>query len=586
MLAWNTARINLARRVLFPADAGLTARRPFGQSSFPVSAHAENAVPAATGASIEIGRYPGVHRLAADYAGAFAPLAGFYAGNPADPQAWRDAIGRTLACSRNRDALADVLAAQIRGREAPAAAAAEAERLRLPDAVAIVTGQQAGMFGGPLFTLFKAITALKLAARLQAEQGVPAVAVFWIDAEDHDWDEIGACDVLDADHQPRRILVEPPPGAGVHPVGALRLTDAVAAALDELGSALPATEFTTPVMAVLRAAYRPGASPSEAFGRLLESVLGRAGLVVFDASDPAAKALARPVFRREARFPGRTVELANEDGARLAGMGYHSQVTGRLGSLALFSLAGGRVPIRFAGDAFDVGDTTIPADALDARIEADPAAFSPNVLLRPVVQDALFPTAAYVAGPNEAAYHGQLGRVYEHFGVPRPLVALRASATLLDGAALRFLTSHAVSLEALGSQDERALNALLQATLPGEVDEAFAATSASVEDGMRRLAEAVRSVDPTLEGAARSSMGRMAHEMQGLRTKVLHAAKRRDDVLRRQFARTRDLAFPGGHAQERAIAWVAFLNRYGPELVDRLMDELPLDASRHWVLPV
>jgi len=543
-------------------------------------------VPANAGASIELGRYPGVRHLAADYVGAFAPLAGFYTGDPADPQAWRDAIRHTRAYPRNRDALADVLAAQLRGRGAPPAAAAEAERLRRPDTVAIVTGQQAGMFGGPLFTLFKAITALKLAARLRAEQDVPAVAVFWVDADDHDWAEIGACDVLDAEHRPRRILVEAPPGAGVHPVGALRLTDAVTAALDELGAALPATEFTEPMMAGLRAAYRPGASPSEAFGRLLESVLGRAGLVVFDASDPASKPLALPVFAREARHPGRTVELANEAGARLAALAYHSQVTARPGSLALFSLTGGRVPIRVAGGAFHVGDAAIPADALEARIEADPAAFSPNVLLRPVVQDAIFPTAAYVAGPNEAAYHGQLGRVYEHFGVPRPLVALRASATLLDAAALRFLTTHAVSLDALGSQDDRALNALLQATLPGEVDEAFSAASGSLEEGMRRLAEAARSVDPTLEGAARSSMGRMAHEMQGLRTKVLHAAKRRDDVLRRQYARTRDQAFPGGHAQERAIAWVAFLNRYGPDLVDRLLDELPLDASRHWILPV
>ncbi|MBI2186287.1 MAG: bacillithiol biosynthesis BshC, partial [Acidobacteria bacterium] len=245
---------------------------------------------------IEIRRFPWIKRLAVDYAFAYARLAEFFAGNPTDPSAWRDAIARAQRHPRERDVLADIIEAQQRRRGAPPDALDATARLRDPRTIAIVTGQQAGLFGGPLFTLLKALTAVRLAERVAAEHRVPAVAVFWIDAEDHDWDEVKACGVLDSELNPAEIALGRLPRAGEGPVARVGLDESIDAAIDALAAHLPATEFTAPLLETIRGAYRPGTTMVDAFGRLLDAVLGSRGLIVFDAADPAAKPLAAPIF--------------------------------------------------------------------------------------------------------------------------------------------------------------------------------------------------------------------------------------------------------------------------------------------------
>jgi bacillithiol biosynthesis cysteine-adding enzyme BshC len=369
------------------------------------------------------------------------------------------------------------------------------------------------------------------------------------------------------------------------PIASVRLDDSVRQAIQSLEDTLPATEFKPALLEELRSIYKPGAGMAEAFGVWLERVLGNRGLVVYDASDPAAKPLVCDLFTRELSTPGETGRRAAAAGADLVARGYHSQVNAG-DSLALFHIDGGRRPIRQQDGAFVAGEQTFEARALVAKASAEPAAFSPNVLLRPVVQDALFPTVCYVAGPNELGYLGQLRGVYEHFGVPMPIMYPRASATLLDSAALRFLTKYDVPLEALQAQDDSALNALLAAQIPPSVNESMDAAADAIERAMTRVAGAMPALDPTLEGTARSTLGRMQHDLQTLRSKTIQAAKKRDETLRRQFTRTRSLVFPGGEPQERAVGFVSFLNQYGPALVQRLDEQLPIDLGKHWLVVV
>jgi uncharacterized protein YllA (UPF0747 family) len=220
------------------------------------------------------------------------------------------------------------------------------------------------------------------------------------------------------------------------------------------------------------------------------------------------------------------------------------------------------------------------------RVTAQPAAFSPNVLLRPLVQDTLFPTVCYVAGPNELAYLAQLRGIYEAFGVPMPLMQQRASATLLDSNAMRMLVRHDLPFESLRAQDEAALNALLKAQMPAAVDSSLHDASRALAERMDTLARAAAQVDATLEAAARSTLGRMQDDLKKLEGKIVQAAKRKDDTLRRQFKHAQAQAFPGGHPQEREIGFVYFLNKYGAGLVDRLSEELPLDQGQHWVVTI
>ena len=278
------------------------------------------------------------------------------------------------------------------------------------------------------------------------EHGVPAVPVFWIDAEDHDWDEVRQLAVLDAELRRATVAAAPPEGAGERP-GRARCcwtTGIDRSARRALRDALPPTEFTDWLhRRRSRDAYRPGARHGRRVRRAgWKQVLGPHGLVVYDSSDPAAKPLVAHVFARELEHAGRTALAGRARRRGLAARGYHAQVTPHAGQRR--AVPSRRRPAgRSAGDGdtFVVGDAAVPRR--DARRRSAPHAperFSPNVLLRPIVQDTLFPTICYVGGPNELAYLAQLRGVYEHFGIPMPLIVPRATATLVDSAALRFLT--------------------------------------------------------------------------------------------------------------------------------------------------
>jgi len=541
---------------------------------------------AASSLAIDIRSFPWIRRLAADYAFEFSQVAPFFAGDPATSAAWADTIKRSQSLSRQPAETARVIAAQQAQRNAPAKSREAGARLADPATRVVITGQQAGLFGGPLFTLLKAITTMKLAAQVEREHRVPVVPVFWIDAEDHDWPEVSGCTVLDSEFAPSTVRLADLPGAGSLPIARLTLTDAINTALDELNNALPDTEFKPDLMTALRAAYVPGRSMASAFGVWMEQVLGPHGLVVYDSSDPAAKTLARDVFVKELAQPGHTARIAATAGEALVAKGYHAQATLADGTVCVFHLNAERAAIKIEGDKAEVGDRSISLQQLKDEAKNTPENFSPNVLLRPLVQDTVFPTICYVAGPNELAYLGQLKDVYAHFGIPMPLFYQRGTATLADSATLRFLSKYDLPLTALRAQDESALNELLESQLPPTVEQALTSVTSLIEERMSAVASAVPQIDPTLEGAVKSTLGKMQHEVQTLHNKVIQAAKRRDDTLRRQFQRAQALTFPQGHPQEREVGFVWFLNRYGPVLVERLMEELPLAMGRHYVLTI
>jgi bacillithiol biosynthesis cysteine-adding enzyme BshC len=534
---------------------------------------------------IDLRRLGWVRPLAAEYAHNFPNVAPLYAGDPARPDAWTAAIARAQQHARQREGVSAVVRAQQERRAASPEARAAATLLQNPQTVAIVTGQQAGAFGGPLFTLLKAITAIQLARRTAATYDVPAVAVFWIDAEDHDWKEVRSTTVLDANLQPRTVTIAELDGAGRLPIAALTLDERIQTTIDELRVALTPTSFTDWAIEAARSAWQPGVGMADAFARWLESLLGGHGLIVFESADAAAKPFVANLFARELQF-GRTAALAASAGQELLARGHQPQVVPHPDSLALFQLDGTRTPIRRQGESLVVGERALAPAALAAEAVDHPQRFSPNVLLRPVVQDTLFPTVCYVAGPSELAYLGQLRGVYEHFSVPMPLMYPRATATLIDSATRRFLSRYDVRMEDLQPQDESALNRLLQAQLPEDVEQALSEAEAAMRRTLERVIEVIPAVDPTLAGAARTTLGKMEQDLRGLQNKVIQAAKKRDETLRRQFARAQAQIFPLGQPQERTLGGVFFLNRYGPALVERLLEELPLEMGQHWVITI
>jgi bacillithiol biosynthesis cysteine-adding enzyme BshC len=538
---------------------------------------------AATGLSVDLRRFSWMSRLGADYLHDFERLSRFYNGNPAEPAAWRDAIARAQRHPRQRAVVADVIAAQQRRRHAPSSAVAALEQLRDPQTVAVVTGQQAGLFGGPLYTLLKTITAVRLAARVRETHHVPAVAIFWADGEDHDWEEVRSCTVFDGETGAQSVALPASPDS-TRPVGRVTLDTTIEAALADLKAALPQTEFTPRLLDDLARIYKPGVSMTTAFATWIEELLGPYGLVVYESTDPATKPLVAELFAREIEMGGASARRAIDTGAALQAAGYHAQVTPADGSLALFRMLEGRETIRVEGDTAVIGDTRQPLATLAARARTAPQEFSPNVLLRPLVQDTLFPTVAYVGGPGETAYFAQMKEIYAAHGVPMPLIAPRPTVTLLDANALKFLTRYDVPLESLRAQDESVLNDLLAAALPPAVEASIESAMKALDERLAAVTAAVTNVDPTLEGASRSTLTRMQDDLRKLQAKVIQAAKRKDETLRRQFKHAQTQAFPGGVPQERIIGFVSFLNKYGPALIERLCQEPPLEPPGHWVL--
>jgi bacillithiol biosynthesis cysteine-adding enzyme BshC len=536
--------------------------------------------------SIDVRRFPWIRPLVSAYSSDFSSVSSLFAGNPADASAWKQTIARVQKSPRDRAGFARVVASQLERRGAPAHSRAAAARLADATTVAVVTGQQAGVFGGPLYTLLKAITAIQLARKVSAEHGIAAIPVFWVEAEDHDWDEVRSAHVLDGELQLRTITLGELEGAGQRPVAALALDARVGETLAELEGALASTEFTSELLTRLRRHYQAGVPMGTAFARWMDDLLGRFGLVVFEGADPAAKPFVAGLFGRELEVPCHTACLAKEAGEAMRALGHAPQVDPSEDSVALFYIGdGARQSIkRKEGGGYLIGSATHEAEALRREAAEHPERFSPNVLLRPVVQDRLFPTICYVAGPSELAYQAQLGSIYGAFGVEVPLLYPRANATILDSAAVRFMERSQIPIEALHLQGETALNQLLESQLPPSLEPALQQLAKEIGSRLEDLKQIVAVVDPTLTGAADTTRDRMLETAKTLHSKIIQASKKKDETLRRQFTRTQSLAFPGGEPQERAVDLPFFLNKYGPALTDRLMETLPLDMGFHHVI--
>jgi bacillithiol biosynthesis cysteine-adding enzyme BshC len=500
-----------------------------------------------------------------------------------DLSAIAGAAERAGALERPIAAVAEALALQQRARGAERAAE-RARALARPGATAIVTGQQAGLFGGPLFVLWKALTTVKVAGMLEKQRGRPAVPVFWVASDDHDFAEIRSTSVIDAGGTIRILRYSPRHEPVGQPAWAISLDETIRALVDELAEALPPALGRDETLAVVSECYRPGTTLSEAFARLLSRLLP--DLVVLDPADPPVKRLMAPVLARELREGSPTSRLALEAGRALLVAGYHQQVPVRPGFLNLFAVVEGqRRALAYSDGTVEVRGTRERWTVEEAlrRLEADPAPWSPGALLRPLVQDALLPTAAYVGGPAEIAYHAQITSSYAHFGIPRPALLPRPSLTLVEPAQARALDAERLTLQDLVGDPEAVVSRWAREAYP-DVEAAFARTREAIEREMGRVEESLGAHDPTLRAAAASARGRALHQVEGLHEKALRALKKRDQGRADRLRRTRDALLPGGSLQERGLGLVGALGRHGAPLLSDVQGRLDPFARGHQVV--
>ena len=497
------------------------------------------------------------------------------------------AAARSMPADR-RAAVAAILRRQAAAWDLGALSHDALARFERSDALCVVAGQQPGLFGGPLYTIYKAITAIALARSIEAACDAPVVPIFWLASDDHDFEEVRRAWVSDG--SPGPLLLEVPADAA--PVGAsvarVRLGEGIAALHERLAALLPPSEFRDPLLAQLRDAYAPGRGWSDAFARFVGALVAREGMLVFDPSDAEAKRLALPIFEREVALGGESARVARDRGVELVARGYHAQISRAGNELNLFWHEERRESLRLHDDgtihASEGGPTWRPAEFVKA-LRDTPEKASPGVLLRPLIQDFLLPTAAYVGGPAEVAYWAQIHPLYPLFDLAPPAITPRAGATLLEPKIAKTLDRFGLPWSSLAGDVEPILSETLRRLLPDDFPERFERERKEWDASFQRLNAVVTAFDPSLRSALGTAAGKVQHEGRELEKKLMQVWKRRQEESVAQIRRAAGHLFPHGGLQERTLSVLGFLARYGPGLPARLRDALGAPGT-HVVVPL
>jgi bacillithiol biosynthesis cysteine-adding enzyme BshC len=520
---------------------------------------------------------PHTSALYRDHLFEHARVAEFYP-HPANVEAVKE-YARTLDFpTERRQRVAEILAAQNKGWGAAAKTLDNLQRLK-NGAVAVLSGQQVGLFGGPLYSILKAVSAVQLAAELTAS-GIEAVPVFWLATEDHDLAEINHAWLPDGAGKARQ-LASTSHTAGAPPVGQIPFADEIEALAAEAASLLPEGEAAE----VLQQCYRAGESFGSAFARLFTWIFREHGLILLDPLDAGLHKVSAPLMTEAASRAAEIDAALIARGHRLRAAGYHEQVRVTESSCLLFSLAGGgRTALQLAGDEFLTGTRRQPRQQVLDSIAQQPELYSPNVLLRPVVQDFLLPTVTYFGGPGEIAYFAQGSVVHQMLlGRVTPVLP-RLSATLVSKRQHRLLQRNGLGIADLF----QGLDALRRQIGERALPTGFAETMRQAEEQLQALGEqlqdTLRQLDPTLVGAAARATRKMNHQIARLGTKAAHAELRRNAQLDSDATELWNTLFPGKNLQERSIAGFALLAQFGDGMLDACLQAAATHQNAHHVI--
>ncbi len=500
----------------------------------------------------------------------------------------------------DRRAVCDALERLNRSWNAGEATLENIARLRDARTVAVVTGQQAGLFTGALYTIYKALSAIKL-ARCLTTRGVEAVPVFWIATEDHDWEEVRFAQTIGCDG--RLATCELP--AELHPegmsVGALMLDDSIEAAITRLLDVLPSTEFIAELKELLHNSYKSGKSFGEAFARMMTSLMTNFGLIILDPLDAELKRLAAPLYAQAALRAADIARALVERSRALEADGYHAQVLTGSDSFPLFF---------HTEDNLDKDQTASPASSRRVAItrtpegaylakgtnqihsteewaslaQDSPEHFSPNVTLRGVVQDYLLPTVAYFGGAAEIAYFAQTAEVYRLLERPVTPILHRASLTVIEPRTVRTLERYDLHLRDFFDDFDTLIRRVVEGKLNTDGARRFDDAERTISEAMTALRDGLAPLDSTLVAASETRHRKINYHLEALRKGFHRAQMQRDRAAHRQLERAQVALYPERALQERHLNITSLLARHGLYCLDWLYDAIDLGLAEHQIV--
>ncbi len=460
--------------------------------------------------------------------------------------------------------------------------------LREQDTVAVVTGQQTGLFSGPLYSIYKALSAIKMSECLR-DRGVKVVPVFWMATEDHDLEEVSNAFVIGGGNELTEVRVLSDEGETGRSVGLIKLDRSISAVVEELFASLPATEFTSCLRHELDVSWAEGKAFGDAFGTFLTSLLGKFGLIVVDPLDETLKQLSAPIYSEAVKHGSAIVPALTARSAELVSDGYHAQVLVDKDYFPLFwdTDDGRRVALRRTSDGrlqVKGEKTSFTETELADMALSEPGKFSPGVMLRPVVQDYLFPSVCYFGGGAEIAYFAQNSEVYRILDRPVTPILHRQSFTIIEAKHARTLEKYQLEFADLFAGEADILPKIFDKFIDSNTAKLFAEVEEKINTELNRLDQALSRMDPTLAANLATRRRKIIYHIGALRKKYQFRRTEKDETIDRRIRSAFTALLPNGQLQERALNVTSFLDRFGPSFIDMVYDSIDLDDKGHRIV--
>ena len=454
--------------------------------------------------------------------------------------------------------------------------------------VAVVTGQQLGIMGGPLYTFFKTITAIKLCAYLKENfDGYNFVPVFWLEGDDHDYDEVRVFSLLNNENQLVSFKYDDGQSEEINrgSIAGLTFNQNLENVFTELSSSLRDTEFKPSLLELLKSIYVPGKTFLDSFRELMISLFDEYGLIVFNPVDSNVKKLLTPIFHKEvAEFSDHAGYLV-ERSAELEEL-YHAQV--KVKAINLFYMEENE---RLLIEPTETGEYRLKGkrkkftkEEILSIIENTPEKFSPNVLLRPICQDFLLPTGFYVGGPSEISYFAQITPLYDIYELNQPFIYPRSSATIVERGVKGILDKNNLDYLDIFTEEEKLIQKIVAASSEFDLENLFNKSLNEILVSLSSIDEKLIQIDKTLVDQSTKSRQRIEETFNYLKNKTLDAQKRKYESTIRQISKVRNVLYPNNNLQERELNWLYFTNKYGMDILRWLVNELAINKFEHQIL--
>lgn len=532
---------------------------------------------------------PTHQNLFLDYIYEFENVERFYGKNFRDVEKYQPFFQRISEREMpNRSAAANIIKAQYSSQKLSKQTQQNIDLLYSEKTIAVVTGQQLGIFGGPLYTLFKSITAIKLCNYLkEIYDDFNFVPIFWLEGDDHDYDEVRMFSVLNNENQILNLQYDDGQLEEVNrgSIAELKFNVNLEKTFTDLTAGLRNTEFKTPLLDFIKSIYQTEKTFLESFRELMIRLFDEYGLIVFNPADQAVKRLLVPIFSKEiTEFAGQTGYLV-ERSAELEDI-YHAQV--KVKPINLFY---SEEHERLSIEPTETGEYRLKGkrkkfsrEELLAQLELNPEKFSPNVLLRPICQDYLFPTAFYVGGPGEISYFAQISPLYRIYEIEEPFIYPRSSATIVEKGVRSILEKNNLEYVDIFSDENAMIQKILAASSEINLESLFQNASRDIEASLEQLTQQLPVIDKTLSDLMGKTKQRIEETLNYLKSKAHDSEKRKYESTIRQVGKVRNVLFPNNNLQERELNWIYFANKYGMDIIKWVFNELAINKFEHQIL--